>query len=144
MGKNEGADALNPSIRASDEDRERVVEILRQNNVEGRLTSEEFEERMSAAYSARTMGSLAELTTDLPVDLAAHSRAQAELARRQAARVPVSRQLRAAVSSWISLGVVLSVIWVISGAGYYWPAWPLGIIGALGLASFIKEWGNKH
>jgi hypothetical protein len=143
MGKNEGADALNPSIRASDADRERVVEILRQNNIEGRLTSDEFEERMTAAYAAKTMGALAELTTDLPVDLAAHTRQQAELARRQAAQVPVSRQLRAAISSWVSLGVVLTVIWVISGAGYYWPAWPLGIMAALGLAGVIKDWGRR-
>ncbi len=143
MGKNEGADAHNPAIRASDADRDRVVEILRQNNVEGRLTSDEFEERMSAAYNARTMGALAELTTDLPVDLAAHAKAQAELARRQAARMPVSRQLRAAISSWASLGVVLTVIWVVSGAGYFWPAWPLGIMAALGVASFIKEWGKS-
>lgn len=143
MGKNDGADALNPSIRASDADRERVVEILRQNNVEGRLTSEEFEERMSAAYAARTMGALAELTTDLPVDLAAHARHQAEVARRKAAQVPMSKQLRAAISSWVSLGVVLSVIWLISGAGYYWPAWPLGIIAALGLARGLKEWGAR-
>lgn len=143
MGKNDGADALNPSIRASDADRERVVEILRQNNVEGRLTSDEFEERMSAAYAAKTMGALAELTTDLPVDLAAHSRHQAELARRKAAQVPMSKQLRAAVSSWVSLGVVLSVVWLISGAGYYWPAWPLGIIAALGLARGLKAWGAR-
>ena len=142
MGKSDGGE-LNPSIRASDEDRERVVEILRQNNVEGRLTSEEFDERMTAAYGARTMGALAELTTDLPVDLAAHARQQAELARRQAKRVPMTRQLRAAISSWVSLGVVLSVVWVISGAGYYWPAWPLGIIAALGTARFIREWGER-
>lgn len=143
MGKNDGADALNPAIRASDADRERVVEILRQHNVEGRLTSAEFEERMSAAYAAKTMGALAELTTDLPVDLAAHARRAAEVARREEARKPVGRQVRAAVSSWVSLGVVLTVVWVLSGGGYYWPAWPLGIIAALGLANAVKEWGRR-
>jgi hypothetical protein len=143
MGKNDGADALNPAIRASDADRERVVEILRQNNVEGRLTSEEFEERMTAAYAAKTMGALAELTTDLPVDLAAHTRHQAELARKQAAQVPVTKQMRAAISSWASLGVMLTVIWVVTGAGYYWPGWPLGVLAALGAARAIKEWGRR-
>ena len=143
MGKNDGADALNPAIRASDADRERVVEILRQNNVEGRLTSDEFEERMSAAYAAKTMGALAELTTDLPVDLAAHTRQQADLARKQAAQVPMSRQMRTAVSSWASLAVMLTVIWAISGAGYYWPGWPLGVLAALGLSRGIKEWGRR-
>lgn len=142
MGQSEGG-ALNPSIRASDADRERVVELLRQHSAEGRLSSEEFDERMSAAYAAKTMGALAELTTDLPVDLAEHSRKQAELARAQANRVPLTRQMRAAISSWASLAVVLTVVWVISGGGYYWPAWPLGIVAALGLANGIKQWGRR-
>lgn len=141
MGKSEGG-ALNPSIRASDADRERVVELLRQHSAEGRITSDEFDERMSAAYAAKTMGALAELTTDLPVDLAEHTRQQVELARQKANKVPLSRQMRAAISSWASLAVVLTVVWVISGGGYYWPAWPLGIMAALGLANGIKHWGQ--
>jgi hypothetical protein len=39
------------SIRASDQDREQVVEILRGQYTEGRLTLEEFDERTSAAYA---------------------------------------------------------------------------------------------
>lgn len=57
------------SLRASDTDRERIVEQLRRHAAEGRLTMDEFEERMSAAYEARTYGALSELTRDLPVDL---------------------------------------------------------------------------
>ena len=60
-----------PNVRASDADRERIVEQLRQHTAEGRLTMDEFEQRMSAAYAARTYGELAELTRDLPVDLGA-------------------------------------------------------------------------
>ena len=133
---------MNPSIRASDADRERVVELLRQHSAEGRITSEEFDERMSAAYAAKTMGALSELTSDLPVDLAEHTRHQAELARRNAARKPVSMQLRAAVASWASLAVLLTVIWAVSGGGAFWPAWPLGVLGALTVARFIKTWGE--
>jgi hypothetical protein len=59
------------NVRASDEDRERIVEQLRRHASDGRLTMDEFEERMSAAYEARTYGELAELTRDLPVDLGA-------------------------------------------------------------------------
>lgn len=58
-------------LRASDADRERIVEKLRQSAAEGRLTMEEFEQRMSAAYAAKTFGELAALTADLPVDLRA-------------------------------------------------------------------------
>lgn len=142
MGMNEGGE-LSPSIRASDADRERVVEILRQHTAEGRITPDEFEERMTAAYAAKTVGALAELTTDLPVDLAAHTRRQQELAKRNRPRKPLARQVREEFSGLFGLGVILTAIWVISGAGYYWPAWPLGIIGAITLSRLIQAWGRS-
>ncbi|SRR6266550_8638883 len=55
-----------PALRASDADRERTVAVLRDHAVEGRLTLEEFTERMSAAYLARTGDELEELVRDLP------------------------------------------------------------------------------
>ncbi len=57
------------AIRASDHDREHVVEILRTQYAEGRLTLEEFDERMTAAYAGRTWGDLLDLTNDLPADV---------------------------------------------------------------------------
>lgn len=56
------------AIRASDSDRESVVEILREAYTEGRLDLTEFDERTTAAYAARTWAQLRELTSDLPVD----------------------------------------------------------------------------
>lgn len=55
-----------PDLRASDSDRGRIVERLREHSIEGRLTLEEFTERMAATYLARTSGELEELTRDLP------------------------------------------------------------------------------
>jgi hypothetical protein len=55
-------------ILASDKERESVVDVLRDAYTEGRLTLDEFEERTSAAYAARTWGDLRELTGDLPVE----------------------------------------------------------------------------
>ncbi|MFI5524805.1 DUF1707 domain-containing protein [Streptomyces platensis] len=60
-----------PELRASDSDRERVAEILRDAVAEGRLAMEEFDERLDAAYKARTYGELEPLTADLPVAAAA-------------------------------------------------------------------------
>lgn len=60
-----------PGLRASDADRDRIVEQLRRHTADGRLTMEEFDQRMSAAYAAKTYGELAGLTRDLPVDLGA-------------------------------------------------------------------------
>jgi hypothetical protein len=54
-------------IRASDQDRDVVVASLRDAYTVGRLTLEEFDERMSAAYGSRTWGELRKLTDDLPV-----------------------------------------------------------------------------
>jgi hypothetical protein len=55
-----------PELRASDADRERVVEVLRDALAEGRLHMDEFNERLGAAYRARTYGDLEALTRDLP------------------------------------------------------------------------------
>ena len=44
-----------------------MVEALREAYTEGRLTRDEFDERMSAAYAGKTWGQLRELTADLPV-----------------------------------------------------------------------------
>jgi Domain of unknown function (DUF1707) len=54
-----------PEVRASDTDRDRVLDQLRTAVGDGRLTADEFEERMEAALSARTLGALAVLTADL-------------------------------------------------------------------------------
>jgi hypothetical protein len=55
-------------IRASDQERESVVDVLRDAYTDGRLTLDEFEERMSAAYAAKTWTDLRHLTGDLPVE----------------------------------------------------------------------------
>ncbi|WP_405671976.1 DUF1707 domain-containing protein [Streptomyces sp. NBC_01530] len=60
-------DAAVPELRASDADRERVAEVLRDALAEGRLDMEEFEERLEATYKARTYGELTPITRDLPV-----------------------------------------------------------------------------
>ncbi|GHC12047.1 DUF1707 domain-containing protein [Streptomyces rochei] len=62
-----------PELRASDADRERVAEVLRDALAEGRLDMTEFEERLDATYSARTYGELAPITRDLPVGTVAEA-----------------------------------------------------------------------
>jgi uncharacterized protein DUF1707 len=52
-------------LRASDADRERVVALLGEAVADGRLSSDEHAERISVAYSARTLGELTGLTADL-------------------------------------------------------------------------------
>jgi len=54
-----------PEMRASDADRDRVLDVLRDAAADGRLTADEFDERMQEALSSRTLGELAALTADL-------------------------------------------------------------------------------
>jgi hypothetical protein len=56
------------AMRASDRDRERVVQALQEQVGEGRLTLPEFEERSGLAYDAKTVGELRKLTDDLPIE----------------------------------------------------------------------------
>lgn len=54
-------------MRASHQDRDRVVEVLQTAAGDGRLSAEELDQRLEAALTARTYAELAVLTTDLPV-----------------------------------------------------------------------------
>ena len=53
-------------LRASDADRERVAEALRRHHVDGRIDTDELQERLERCYAARTGGDLAALLADLP------------------------------------------------------------------------------
>lgn len=55
-----------PELRASDADRELVVDRLRDAVAEGRIDMEEFEERLEATYASKTYAELEPLTRDLP------------------------------------------------------------------------------
>jgi hypothetical protein len=57
-----------PAVRASDAEREQTVALLRAHVVEGRLTLEEFAQRLDSVYEARTRPGLDALTRDLPDD----------------------------------------------------------------------------
>ena len=53
-------------LRVSDADREQAAELLRQAAGDGRITFDELDQRLDAAYAARTYGDLSEVTADLP------------------------------------------------------------------------------
>ena len=61
-----GHEVARSELRASHDDRDRVVELLRVSAGDGRLTAEELDERLELALTARTYGELASLVADLP------------------------------------------------------------------------------
>ena len=58
--------AMSPGMRAASADRERAVDVLKAGFAEGRLTQDEYNERMNRAYASRTYAELIALTADLP------------------------------------------------------------------------------
>jgi hypothetical protein len=56
-----------PVLRASDDDRDLVLQALQRHHAAGRLNLDEFDSRSTAALGAVTLDELATLTSDLPV-----------------------------------------------------------------------------
>jgi hypothetical protein len=60
------SDDIDSHTRVGDADRERTADRLRQHHAEGRITVDEFQERLDRCYAATTAGQLRELVADLP------------------------------------------------------------------------------
>jgi hypothetical protein len=97
-------------LRASDAERERVVEHLRAHAGEGRLTIEELDERVGRVYATTTRRQLAALTADLP--------------RPRRPRPPARDGFREHLTSYLAVMALLVAIWALTGMGYFWPIWP--------------------
>ncbi|MFD9737732.1 DUF1707 domain-containing protein [Umezawaea sp. NPDC059074] len=119
--------SVEPSpVRASDDDRERVVAVLTAAVGAGTLTLAEVEERQTAAYAARFRHELAVLTADLPAP--------------PPPAVPVRRgpPVRAFVPAAVAL---LIVLWILSPAPFFWPVIPLTFIALrVSAASRHRRW----
>jgi hypothetical protein len=130
--------AYDPNIRASDADRDRTASLLREHHAAGRLTSEEFSERLDRAFAAKTVGEIDKLLADLPgIDLyrlpdSALTRQprQSQVTRRNSSRS--SNAWRAAWGCWFTVSLVCFVIWGLTSApGYVWPLWVAAPWGAV-------------
>jgi hypothetical protein len=135
--------ASDPRIRASDADRDRTAALLREHHAAGRLTAEEFNERLDKAYAAKTLGELDELLVDLPgIDLYKLPDASLERGRRGGSGIPplpwmmapgrMSPAWRAALGSWVSVSLIAFFVWLLAGhpdnLWFLWVAGPYGLI----------------
>ena len=104
------------ALRASDADRERTADLLRDHHLAGRLDADEFQERLERCLSAKTLAELQTLLGDLPQLRAARERRVYEAARARA----VPR---------VALGVALVAALIIASAltdrPLFFPAVPL-------------------
>ena len=130
------------SLRAGNADRERVVAQLNGAFAEGRLDVRELDERVTAAYAAKTLGELAPLTADLPSSRSPVPRPTASPTRRAADREIEHGSRRAAVGGALALFLVNVLIWAAVSLGtgdfiYFWPIWTAipFVLAVMGLAS---------
>jgi uncharacterized protein DUF1707 len=133
-----------PGIRASDEDRGRAAAALGEHYAAGRLTLEEFQERLDQVYAATTLDELDRLMADLPgTDLDRFPERSAP----GPVQVPAGGSTlawRSARRFWLAISVVAFVIWLLGGASggpwFLWAAVPLGLL-------MLLRWiagGSRH
>jgi hypothetical protein len=98
-----GGEIARSELRASYDDRDRVVELLRVSAGDGRLTAEELDERLERAMTARTYGELARLVSDLPAEGSAASPATAPQAppAKEVARIDIRSGHVLRVDRWV-------------------------------------------
>ena len=101
------------TLRASDADREQIAERLRKATGEGRLLAEELEERLEAAFSARTYGELDAVVADLP----------AERTQRSTTTPLLVKGAFAVAVVMAALAVAAMVALVLVGLAGAWMAW---------------------
>ena len=98
-----GEERARSELRASYDDRDRVVELLRVSAGDGRLTAEELDERLERAMTARTYGELARLVSDLPAEGSVASPATAPQApsAKEVARIDIRSGHVQRVDRWV-------------------------------------------
>jgi hypothetical protein len=126
-----------PSLRASDADRETVASQLRAAREDGRLDTEELEERLERAYAAKTFGDLAPLTADL-----------APAAPAAVVEPEEDANWRLRWGSWAGTSVLLIGIWAITciASGellFFWPIFPIGFWALGNAAAMFSGWGQS-
>jgi hypothetical protein len=140
-------------VRASDSDRQAVVDQLRTAVDEGRLGLVEWNERVAQAYQARTYAELAEVAADLPAAKRpapppAPAPRLSDTSSGFIRDLPIA--LKVLWTIWLSAVLINVVIWaMVSAAGdlkYFWPAWVAGPSGAalLGVSIGVTVIGRNR
>ena len=96
--------------RVSDAERERVLDQLRAHAGDGRLSLDEFGDRVSEALAARTGAELTAALRELP---------------RVVTEREMSAERRAVVRPFVLVMALLVGIWAVTGFGFPWPVFPL-------------------
>lgn len=130
-------------MRASDDDRQQVVDRLRAAFEDGRLKMEELTERVGLAYQAVTYGDLAKLHADLPpADPEAGPRpapasvASPVVVAKRSVLADLPAPLKVLWTIWLAAVSINVVVWVmvVGTSGHFIYPWPLWVAGPYGAA----------
>src|SRR5581483_11610169 len=121
-------------VRVSDDDRQTVIDRLREHTAAGRLTLDEFDARVGEVMKSRTVAELRETLRDLPLPMPVL--ATERVLGRQLRR----RRAMSHIRNFVGINSVCVGIWAVTGAqfshGGFWPEWVLlfsglGLVGSL-------------
>lgn len=128
------------AVRVSDAEREAVIATLRGHYASGRLTLDEFNERVDETYAARTDVELQHVLRELPRQAPAPDQRDGSHPARRRGRPPWQRWM---LSRFTLVNGICIGVWAASGAGYFWPIWVLIPTGALFVSRMIAD-GSDH
>jgi len=122
----------NASMRASDADREIVRAVLADAYADGRLTREEYDDRLNTLYGSRTLGEVPSLVTDL-VSLDGPAGAPVPLQRADLRTRGARKWRRDVEESFVAFlvpSIICTVIWIaVTSGGFFWPVFPMLFLG---------------
>ena len=137
-----------PHLRAADADRAAVATVLGRHMSAGRLTVDEYDERLARAYAAKTYGELEQLTADLPsTDLAPRPTAPPAATPAPAAWHGGWQHDPQSWRSWLVTALIVLTIWAATSLAnweflYFWPIWVIGPWGAFLLVEKLRTGGD--
>jgi hypothetical protein len=132
-------------LRAADRDRAAVAAVLGEHMAAGRLTVDEYDQRLTRTYAARTYGELDALTADLPAITPATRPVERPSAPSTAWTVATHGAWDAdphSWRSWATTSLIVLAIWAATSLAawnflYFWPVWVIGPWGAVLLAQTL-------
>jgi hypothetical protein len=111
-----------PDFRASDAEREQVIELLRRHHETGRLTAEELARRIDRVNAATTFGELDATMANLP-RLPPPPAAPPTATPQERARGTARPAFYRALFAYVVINLFLIGVWAFSGRGAFWPIW---------------------
>jgi Domain of unknown function (DUF1707) len=132
----------NASMRASDADREIVRAMLADSYADGRLTREEYDDRLNTLYGSRTLKEVSALVSDLvPPDDAPVTPASLPAAdfRKRGAR-KWRKEVEESFAAFLVPSIICTVIWIaVTGGGFFWPVFPMLFLGLNVIKTVVRR-----